>query len=133
MGPGNYWAHYFALELTVSESALALQCDAKIWLEHPKSHATQVVTVKISRTRPEIIFSIWKATLDDRETRALHPQRASLPHDVRVTPSPRQTYSKWKTLPLVRANFRAQSTSRNIGARYDVFHTGGAQLEEKVR
>jgi hypothetical protein len=75
----------FALESGVSESTRALQCDAKIWLEHPESHVTQVVTVKISRTRPEIIFSVWKTTPEDRETRAQHPRRASLDHEVRVT------------------------------------------------
>jgi hypothetical protein len=84
-GPAAAGYITFALESGVSESARALQCDAKIWLEHPESHVTQVVTVKILRTRPEVIFSIWKTAPEDRETRALSPQRASLDHDVHVT------------------------------------------------
>ena len=74
----------FALESGVSESSRALQNDAKIWLEHPESHVTQVVTVKISRTGPEIIFSVWRTILEGRETRAQHQRRANLDHDVRV-------------------------------------------------
>jgi hypothetical protein len=44
----------FAVEAGVSESERALETDAKIWLEHSESHVTQVMTIKISRTRPEV-------------------------------------------------------------------------------
>lgn len=75
----------FALESGVSESARALRNDAKIWLENPESHVTQVLTVKISRTAPDITFSVWKATPEGRETRAHYPRHICLDHHVRVT------------------------------------------------
>ena len=74
-----------ALEAAVSESNRALHRDAKVWLEHPESHVTQVVTIKVSRTRPEIVFSVWKITRQERETRAQYPQHATLDHEVHTT------------------------------------------------
>lgn len=46
------------VESGVSESARALRNDVKVWLENPKSHVTQVVTVKVSILRPEITVSV---------------------------------------------------------------------------
>jgi hypothetical protein len=66
----------FALETSVSESKRALGTDAKIWLSHPESHVTQVMTIKISRTKPEVIFSLWAKTTEQMETRAIHPEKA---------------------------------------------------------
>lgn len=74
-----------AVEAGVSESKGALARDAKIWLEHAESHVSQVVVIKISRTRPEILFSIWKATRQERDTRAHHPRRATKVQNVHVT------------------------------------------------
>jgi hypothetical protein len=74
-----------ALEATVSESKRALQGDAKIWLEHPESHVTQVITIKICRARPEIVFSVWKTMQEETGTRAQHPPHAIIDHEVQVT------------------------------------------------
>ena len=73
-----------ALEAGVSESDRTLHHDAKIWLEHPDSHVTQVITIKISRTRPEIVFSVWKIAAEERDTQAQHPPRAIVDHGVRA-------------------------------------------------
>jgi hypothetical protein len=56
------------LESGVSESNRSLQRDARIWLEHEESHVSQVVTIKIHRVRPEIVFSVWKATEEEIST-----------------------------------------------------------------
>jgi hypothetical protein len=69
------------LEAAVSESDRTLHQDARIWLEHPESKVTQVITVKIHRARADITFSVWKQT----QVRAQHPPRAIIDHDVRVT------------------------------------------------
>lgn len=74
-----------ALESGVSESERALARDAKIWLEHTESHVAQVVVIKISRVRPEIFFSVWKAIQQERGTRAEHPQRATEVQKIHVT------------------------------------------------
>lgn len=50
-----------ALETGFSESGRALARDARIWLEHAESHVAQVIVINISRRRPEISFSVWKA------------------------------------------------------------------------
>ena len=47
------------VESAVSESCRSLCRDAKIWLEHVDLHVTQVITIKIHRTRPEIVFTVW--------------------------------------------------------------------------
>ena len=72
----------FAVEVGVSEGEHALESDAKIWLEQSESHVTQVVTIKISRTRPKVLFSLW--VTDERDTRAGHPQRATTAQEVFV-------------------------------------------------
>jgi hypothetical protein len=74
-----------ALETGVSESERALARDAKIWLEHSESHVAQVVTIKISRARPEIFFSVWKTIRQERGTRAEHTQRATEVQKAHVT------------------------------------------------
>lgn len=74
-----------ALEAGSSESNQALRRDARIWLEHPESHVTQVITIKISRTRAEIVFGVWRTTRQERATRSQHPQRAILDHEAYVT------------------------------------------------
>jgi hypothetical protein len=84
-GPRGTGYITFAVESGVSESARALQCDAKIWLEHPESHVTQVVTIKISRVMPQIIFSVWKITPEEGGAGAQQPRRAGLDHQVHVT------------------------------------------------
>jgi hypothetical protein len=48
------------LETGVSESRLALHRDATTWLGSPQSHVAQVITIKLSRTRPEMHFCLWK-------------------------------------------------------------------------
>jgi hypothetical protein len=73
------------LEARVSESSRGLARDAKIWLEHRESHVTQVVTVKISRTRPEMVFLVSKQGEEERETRAHHPTRAIVDQEIRIT------------------------------------------------
>ena len=74
----------FAIETGVSESKRALETGAKIWLEHSEIHVTQVMTVKISRTRPEVLFSLWVKTPPERDTRAGHPQRTTKAQEVSV-------------------------------------------------
>jgi len=73
------------LEAGVSESSRGLARDAKIWLEHRESHVTQVVTVKISRTRPEMVFVVSKQGEEERETRAHHPTRAIVDQEIHIT------------------------------------------------
>ncbi|KIN07410.1 hypothetical protein OIDMADRAFT_47318 [Oidiodendron maius Zn] len=75
----------FAVEAGASESPRALALNAKIWLEHEESHVAQVVTIKISRVREEIFFSVWTNTTQEKDTRAEHPRRASEVQMVRVT------------------------------------------------
>lgn len=75
----------FAVESGVSEGKGLLHRDVKIWLEHPESHVKQVVTIKIDRPRPEIVFTVWKTTPQERATRAQHPPRAIIDHEVCVT------------------------------------------------
>jgi hypothetical protein len=48
------------LEAALSESDRAMHRDARIWLEHPESKVTQVITAEIHRARADIIFSVWK-------------------------------------------------------------------------
>jgi hypothetical protein len=74
------------LEARVSESSRALARDAKIWLEHEESHVTQVVTVKISRTRPEIVCLVWKKDeqQQQRDTRAHNPTRAIVDQEIHI-------------------------------------------------
>ena len=74
-----------AVEAGVSESPRALALNAKIWLEHEESHVAQVVTIKISRVREEIFFSVWTNTTQEKDTRAEHPPRATEVQMVRVT------------------------------------------------
>lgn len=49
----------FAVEAGVSKSPCALETDAKIWLENSESHVTQVMTIKISRARAEVYFTLF--------------------------------------------------------------------------
>ena len=51
----------FVIETGVSETERQLALDAKIWLELKESHVTQLLTIKVSRTRPEMRFIVWKA------------------------------------------------------------------------
>jgi hypothetical protein len=57
------------LESGVSESSRSLHRDAKIWLDNKESHVTQVVTIKIHRTQPKIVFNVWKKTEEETATR----------------------------------------------------------------
>lgn len=59
-----------ALEVEVSESERGLALDAKIWLEDPESHVAQVITIRINRTRPEIVLSVWEAIKEETDTTA---------------------------------------------------------------
>ena len=83
-GPRSAGYPTIALEAAVSESTRALHRDAKIWLEYPESHVTQVITIKIHRTRPEIVFSVWKTIEEQRATRAQYPRRTIMDHEVHV-------------------------------------------------
>ncbi|KFY89327.1 hypothetical protein V500_05801 [Pseudogymnoascus sp. VKM F-4518 (FW-2643)] len=68
------------------DASRALSRDARIWLEHDESKVTQVIAVKISRQRPEIIFTVWKrAAREQRDTRANHPLRAVVDQEILVT------------------------------------------------
>ncbi|KFZ07648.1 hypothetical protein V501_06260 [Pseudogymnoascus sp. VKM F-4519 (FW-2642)] len=82
--PPTYYST-FILEAGASESGRALGRDAKIWLEHEESHVTQVITIKISRRRPEIVFTVWKRGREHRDTRANHPLRAVVDQQIQVT------------------------------------------------
>ncbi|KIN07001.1 hypothetical protein OIDMADRAFT_21920 [Oidiodendron maius Zn] len=73
-----------AVEAGVSESSRTLAIDAKIWLEHLECHVTQVVTIKISRTRPEVQFTLWVKAPQERDTRADHPERSYKAQEVSV-------------------------------------------------
>ena len=73
-----------AVEAGVSESSRTLAIDAKIWLEHSESHVTQVVTIKISRTRAEVHFTLWVKAPQERDTRADHPERSHKAQEVSV-------------------------------------------------
>jgi hypothetical protein len=64
------------LESAVSESSQSLRRDARIWLEHDDSHVTQVITVKIHRTQPEIVFTLWQ--------KAQHLLRAVVDQEIHV-------------------------------------------------
>jgi hypothetical protein len=74
----------FVVLTDVSKSNRALHRDAKIWLENPESPVTQVITIEIPRTRPEIVYRVWKKEPQERETRQ-HPHRAVVTHEARVT------------------------------------------------
>ena len=63
------------LETAVSESRRALHSDVTAWLESPKSHVAQVITIKLSRTRAEIHFCLWKRD---------QAQKASVDHELLV-------------------------------------------------
>jgi hypothetical protein len=83
-GRGRYITLALQVDAGASETARALARDATIWLEHPESHVAQVVVIKIFRRRPEIFFSVWKATQQETETRAGHPPRATEVQKVHV-------------------------------------------------
>jgi hypothetical protein len=83
-GRGTYITLALQVDAGASETARALARDATIWLEHPESHVAQVVVIKIFRRRPEIFFSVWKATQQETETRAGHPPRATEVQKVHV-------------------------------------------------
>jgi hypothetical protein len=72
------------LESAVSESSQALSRDAKIWLEHDESHVTQVITVKIYRTRPQIVFTVWKKALEQRGTQPQYLPRVVVDQEIHV-------------------------------------------------
>jgi hypothetical protein len=74
-----------AVEAGVSESERALALDAKIWLESKESHVTQLVVIKVSRTRAEIRFSVWKAIPREGDTRAEYTRKATEVQRVDVT------------------------------------------------
>jgi hypothetical protein len=74
----------FAVESAVSESPRALETDAKIWLENSESHVTQVMTIKISRARAEVHFTLFVEAPQERDTRAEHSERASKAQEVSV-------------------------------------------------
>jgi hypothetical protein len=67
-GPRGKGYSTCVIESAVSESNRSLHNDARIWLEHKESHVTQVVTIKVHRVRPEIVFSLWKATENQTAT-----------------------------------------------------------------
>ncbi|PSS25491.1 hypothetical protein M430DRAFT_25282 [Amorphotheca resinae ATCC 22711] len=69
----------------VSESSRALGRDAKIWLENDDSHVTQVITIKIHRTRPEIVFTLWRKAPEGTDTQTQHPPRAVVDQVIDVT------------------------------------------------
>ena len=73
-----------ALEAGVSESSRISAIEAKIWLEHLECHVTQVVTIKISRTRAEVHFTLWVKAPQERNTRADHPERPYKAQEVSV-------------------------------------------------
>ena len=83
---GPFGSGYATLmvESGVSESCGSLRVDAKIWLEHVDSHVTQVLTIKIHRTRPEIIFTVWKGAPQERDTRSQHLPRAVVDQEIHV-------------------------------------------------
>lgn len=72
------------VEVGMSESERKLGGDAQIWLEHAEPHVTQVVTIKIFRGRPEMIFSVWKGTPQAKGTRSGHQTRAEKEQTVTV-------------------------------------------------
>jgi hypothetical protein len=71
-------------ECGMSESNRALSRDARLWLEHESSHVTQVVTIKIYQ-RPEVVFTVWTRTREQRETRSHHTLQAVIDQEVTVT------------------------------------------------
>ena len=83
-GPSGSGYPTFVVESAVSESCWSLCRDAKIWLEHVDSHITQVVTIKIHRTRPEIVFTVWKGASQDRDAPSQHPPRAVVDQEIHV-------------------------------------------------
>jgi hypothetical protein len=59
-----------AVETAVTQSAPKSALDAKLWLESEESHVSQVVVIRVSPTRADIKFSVWKLIAPVRETRA---------------------------------------------------------------
>jgi hypothetical protein len=81
-GPRKKGYITFVVESSVSETARKLEHDAGLWLESTEvSHVTQVLTIKIYRTHPEIIFCMWKAVEEDESTRL----QAAIVQEIRVT------------------------------------------------
>lgn len=74
-----------AVEAGVSESERKLALDAKIWLESKESHVTHLVVIKVSRSGTEIRFSVWKAILQEGDTIAKYPRKATEVQRVDVT------------------------------------------------
>ena len=75
----------FAVETGASESERKLALDAKIWLESKELHVTQLVTIKVSRTRPEIRFIVWRAIPKNGNTREENQWKATENQTVDVT------------------------------------------------
>jgi hypothetical protein len=83
-GPVSKGMMTFAIESGLSESQQALDTDAKLWLENSESDVTQVLTIKISRNRPEVLFRLWVQTQQARETRSGNTKRATKAQEVSV-------------------------------------------------
>ena len=47
------------LEVALSQSKRSLDNKARLWLESPGSHVSQVITIKLHTTRPELTFEVW--------------------------------------------------------------------------
>lgn len=81
-GPASKGYITFTIESGVSETNRKLERDAALWLESTEeSRVTQVVTIKIHRSRSEIVFSLWKAEEQGEITRP----RAVISEVVHVT------------------------------------------------
>jgi hypothetical protein len=75
-----------ALEVGMSESLGKLTGDARLWLETPASHVTQVFLIKIQPKKPEILFQVWALTIRESwKTRTVCPKEGKQIQQARVT------------------------------------------------
>lgn len=65
------------LEISFSETQSKLMSDVRFWLHESDSDVKIVLTLKIQRQRPEIIFEEW--TINNREGPAAHPRSRDTP------------------------------------------------------
>jgi hypothetical protein len=83
-GPFDTGYITFAVESGVTESARALERDAKDWIEDETSHVLQVVTIKISRNILKITIKLWKRAPEDHMERSRPIRQAELDQEVEL-------------------------------------------------
>ncbi|KAK9244368.1 hypothetical protein V1506DRAFT_522860 [Lipomyces tetrasporus] len=61
-----------------SASWILLLNHARIWLERPESYVAQAVPIRVRRTRPEVVFEVWRKTTRGEEATRAQPRRQAI-------------------------------------------------------